>query len=71
VVDSPSLQVFEKRVDVALRDMVSGHGGNELGLGLVVFSKLYDYGPFCTGQGKEAQRSWGDYFFQQKKILSR
>ena len=26
VVESPSLKVFEKRVDVALRDMVSGHG---------------------------------------------
>jgi len=26
VVESPFLDVFKKRVDVALRDMVSGHG---------------------------------------------
>ena len=30
MVDSPSLEVFEKRVDVALRGMVSGHGGDGL-----------------------------------------
>jgi len=28
VVESPSLEVFKNRVDVALRDMVSGHGGD-------------------------------------------
>ena len=27
VVQSPSLEVFRNRVDVALRDMVSWHGG--------------------------------------------
>ena len=27
VVESPSLEVFEKSEDVALRDVVSGHGG--------------------------------------------
>ena len=27
VVESPSLEVFKNRVDVALRDVVSGHGG--------------------------------------------
>jgi len=27
VVESPSPEVFKKRVDVALRDVVSGHGG--------------------------------------------
>ena len=32
VVESPSLEVFRKRGDVALRDMVSGHGGDGLGL---------------------------------------
>ena len=30
VVQSPSLEGFKKCVDVALRDMVSGHGGDEL-----------------------------------------
>ena len=35
VVQSPSLGVFQNRVDVALRDVVSGHGGHtELTVGL-------------------------------------
>ena len=45
VVESPSLKVFEKRVDVALRDKVSGHGvmGSQLDLMIfVVFSSLRD-----------------------------
>ena len=33
VVESLSLEVFKKRVDVALRDVVSGHGGDGLELG--------------------------------------
>jgi len=41
-VESPFLKVFGKYGDVALRSMVSGHGGDGLGLDLVileVFSK--------------------------------
>ena len=34
VVQSPSLEVFENRVDVALRDVVSGHGVGGLLVGL-------------------------------------
>ena len=34
VVQSPSLEVFRNRVDVALRDVVSGHGGGGLMVGL-------------------------------------
>ena len=34
VVEPPSLEVFKNRVDVALRDMVRGHGGNGLMAGL-------------------------------------
>jgi len=33
-VESPSLEVFRKHVDVALREMVSGHGGDGLTAGL-------------------------------------
>jgi len=33
VVGSQSLEVFQSRVDVALRDMVSGHGGDGLTFG--------------------------------------
>ena len=33
VVESPSLEAFQSRVDVALRDMVSGHGGDGLAVG--------------------------------------
>ena len=32
VLESLSLEVFKKRGDVALRDVVSGHGGEGLGL---------------------------------------
>ena len=34
VVESPSLEVFQSRVDVALRAMGSGHGGDGLMAGL-------------------------------------
>jgi len=33
VVESLSLEVFQSRVDVALRDVVSGHGGDGLVVG--------------------------------------
>ena len=42
-VESPSLEVFKSRGDVALRDMVSEHGGDGLGFDwmvLVGFSNL-------------------------------
>ena len=34
VVESPSLEISKNRVDVALRNVVSGHGGDGLGVGL-------------------------------------
>ena len=34
VVELLSLEVFKSRVDVALRDVVSGHGGGGLTVGL-------------------------------------
>ena len=34
VVQSPSLEVFQSRVDVALRDVGSGHAGDGLVVGL-------------------------------------
>ena len=37
VVESPSLGVFKKMVDVSPGDMASGHGGGGLGLDLGIF----------------------------------
>jgi len=43
VVGLMSRKVFEERGDAVLRDMVSGHGGDGLGLDLAkVFSNLSD-----------------------------
>ena len=39
--ESPSLEVLKKRVDVALRDVVNGHGGDELMVGLDDLSGLF------------------------------
>ena len=36
VVKSPSLEVFKTHEDVALSDVVSGHGGNKLRLDYVI-----------------------------------
>ena len=41
VVDSPFLQVYKKCVDVALRDIVSGHSGDGLIVGLDDLSGLF------------------------------
>jgi len=46
MVESPFLEVFKKCVDVALGDMISGHGGDGLTVGLddfSSFSNLNDY----------------------------
>ena len=41
VVESLSLEVFKKRVDAALRDIVSGHGGEGLTFGQDNVSGLF------------------------------
>jgi len=41
VVESPSLEVTKKDVDVALRDTVNGHGGDGLVVGLDGLSGLF------------------------------
>ena len=41
VVVLPSLEVFKKPVGVALRDMVSGHGGDGLTVGLDSLRSLF------------------------------
>lgn len=41
VVESPSLKALKNRVDVARRDMVSGHGGYGLMIGLDGLSGLF------------------------------
>jgi len=38
---SPLLEVLKSRVDVAVRDVVSGHGGGMLLVGLDDFSGLF------------------------------
>ena len=43
--ESPSLEVFLNHGDVALRDVVSGHGGDDLELDVMIldiFSSLSD-----------------------------
>ena len=39
--ESPSLGMFRSHVDVALRDVVSGHGGDGLVVGLDGLSGLF------------------------------
>ena len=39
--ESPSLEVFKNCVDMALRDVVSGHGGDGLVIGLDDLSGLF------------------------------
>ena len=41
VVESPCLEVFKKHGGVELRDMVSGHGGDGLVVGLDGLSSLF------------------------------
>lgn len=41
VVESPSLDVFKSHGDVALMDVVSGHGGDGLVVGLGHLSSLF------------------------------
>jgi len=43
VVESQSLEVFQKHGDVALRDVVSGHGGGGLLLGLDGLGGLFQH----------------------------
>jgi len=43
VVQSLSLVVFQHCGDVALRDMVSGHGGDDLGLDLVTLEAFSNF----------------------------
>ena len=43
VVQSPSLEVFKNHVDMALRDVVSGHGGGGLVVGLDDLRGLFQY----------------------------
>ena len=43
VVESLSLEVFKNRVDVALRDVVSGHGRDGLMVGLNDLSGLFQH----------------------------
>jgi len=70
-VGSPSLEVFRNRGDVALRDVVCGHGGCGLGLDWMVFSNPYKYTilwfhdsvilydpPFLSTSTQQVEVSW-------------
>jgi len=46
VVESPSLEAFKKRVSVALRDMISEHGGDGSTVGLDNLSGLFQHQRF-------------------------
>jgi len=39
--ESMSLEVFKKRADVSLRDMISGHGGDGSMVGLIDLDGLF------------------------------
>jgi len=41
VVELLSVEEFKKRIDVALREMVSGHGGDGLTVGLDELSDIF------------------------------
>jgi len=41
MVESPSLQVLKKRVDVALKDVVSGDGGDGWWLDFIILRSLF------------------------------
>ena len=57
VVESPSLEVFKNHGDVALRDVVSGHGGGGLELKLMIleiFHDLNDSMVWCKLQSQQS-----------------
>ena len=59
VVGSSSLEVFQNHGDVALRDVVSGHGGGGVTVGIViivVFSNLNDSVILCILE--DPRRNW-------------
>ena len=65
VVESPSLEVFKNRVDVALRDVVSGHGGEEVMVGLGDLRGLFNLNDptflnsgILSGAEHHCQTSW-------------
>ena len=65
VMESLSLEVLKNHGDVALRNMISGHGGDGLGLDLVIlqlFSNLNDSVILCT-------RIWGQLGWMKPKQI--
>ena len=50
VVKLPSLEVFKSRGDVALRDVVSSHGGSGLTVGLDDLRRLFQPLSFCDSK---------------------
>lgn len=48
LVESASLDVFQNHVDVVLRDMVSGHGGDGSAVGLDDLGDLFHLNDFMV-----------------------
>ena len=79
VAESLSLEVFKKRVDVALRDVVGGHGGDGSTVGLDDLrglSNLYDSVILCVAAISHGRHSSpGSYgklqqtFYCEKSLL--
>jgi len=62
VVESPSLEVFKSRVDVALRDVVIGHRGDGLVVQFIGLSNLNDSMILCSALTDATQmlKLWND-----------
>ena len=65
VVQSPSLEVFKSRVDVALRDVGSGHGGGGLVVGPDGLRGLFQLKGFCESVKKRAPPGMAQWLSQK------
>ena len=55
---SPSLEVFQNHGDVALRDVVSGHGGGGMGLDLGILEVFSNINDSVISDGGQSNPCW-------------